>query len=65
MCDSVEIYISNDTINDITNKPKSFFKQQKLVNFKKKWFFNDHIFTNPEKPNLEYLSKIEKNYGII
>ncbi|MBL76773.1 MAG: hypothetical protein CL763_07630 [Chloroflexi bacterium] len=51
-------------IIDITNKPKSFFEEQKLVNFKKKWFFHDHISTNPEKPNLEYLSKIEKNYGI-
>ena len=51
-------------IIDITNKPKSFFKQQKLVNFKKKWFFHDHISINTQKPNLEYLSKIENEYGI-
>ena len=48
-------------IIDITNKPKSFFEDQKLVNFQKKWFFHDHINLNFKKPNLEYLSKIEIN----
>ena len=51
-------------IIDITNKPKSFFKNQKLVNFQKKWFFHDHINPNFKKPNLEYLSKIENEYGV-
>ena len=51
-------------IIDITNKPKSFFEQQKLVNLNKKWFFHDHILKNSKKPDLEYLSKIENDYGI-
>jgi len=51
-------------IIDITNKPKSFFEDQKLVNFQKKWFFHDHINLNFKKPNLEYLSKIENEYGV-
>ena len=51
-------------IIDITNKPKSFFKNQKLVNFQKKWFFHDHINPNFKKPDLEYLSKIENEYGV-
>ena len=51
-------------IIDITNKPKSFFENQKLVNFQKKWFFHDHIDLNFKKPDLEYLSKIENEYGV-
>lgn len=51
-------------IYDITNKPKKFFQTQKLVNFSKVWFFHDHIFPKNKKPNLEYLSNIEKKYNI-
>ena len=28
---------------DITNKPKKFFKEQKLVRFKKTWFYHDYL----------------------
>ena len=51
-------------IIDITDKPKNFFKIQKLVNFKKIWFFHDHISTHRKNPNTEYLSQFEKKYGI-
>ena len=50
-------------IIDITNKPKSFFQSQTLVNFSKKWFYHDHI--NPKlKPNLDWLKNFEKKYDI-
>ena len=50
-------------IIDITNKPKSFFQSQTLVNFSKKWFYHDYI--NPKlKPNLDWLKNFEKKYDI-
>ncbi|WP_428324957.1 hypothetical protein [Nitrosopumilus sp.] len=43
---------------DITNRPKPFFQNQQLVNFKKIWFLHDNI--NFDKaPNLEYLKNFE------
>ena len=51
-------------IFDVPNKLKPFFETQKLVNYKKKWFFHDHI--SPKKnPDLEYLRRFENNYGLI
>jgi len=50
-------------IFDVPNKLKPFFETQKLVNYKKKWFFHDHI--SPKKnPDLEYLRRFENNYGL-
>lgn len=50
-------------IIDVTNKPKSFYKNQSLVNFKQTWFLHD--YTLPiKKPNLEYLSSFEKHHDI-
>lgn len=51
-------------IIDITNKPKKFFKEQKFVNFQKTWLYHDHLQNIDAKPDLDYLSKIEKQYGI-
>ena len=51
-------------IIDITNKPKNFFKEQKFVNFKKTWFYHDYLQNIDTKPDLDYVSKIEKQYGI-
>lgn len=48
---------------DITNRPKKFFQTQNIVNFKKIWFYHDHISTK-KKPNAEYLEFIEKKYDI-
>lgn len=49
---------------DTTNKPKKFFQSQKLVNFKKKWFFHDSINIDSSSPDVDYLKKFEEKYGI-
>lgn len=51
-------------IIDITNKPKSFFENQKLIKFEKIWFFHDHVSKKYEKPDLEYLYNIEKKFNV-
>ena len=48
---------------DITDRPKHFFKNQKLVEFKKIWFYHDHIKTT-ENADLKYLENFQKKYGI-
>ncbi len=50
-------------IIDTFEKPKSFFKNQNLVNFQKTWFYHDY-FQNMTKPDLRYLSNFEKKYDI-
>lgn len=53
------------TIIDVDNEKKIFFDKQKLVNFRKTWYYRDYIDTNPKrKPNLEYLTSFEKRTGI-
>jgi len=51
-------------IIDTTNKPKQMFLTQKLVDFRKTWYFHDHIKKTTKKPNLEFLSHFEKKYHI-
>ena len=51
-------------IIDVPNKPKKFFSKQKLVNFKKIWFYFDYIEKHDVEPDMEYLSKFEKKYSI-
>jgi hypothetical protein len=50
-------------IIDITNRPKDFFITQKLVNFKKTWFYHDYL-NKDFKFDLEYLNKFEEKYEI-
>ena len=50
-------------IIDTYEKPKSFFKNQNLVNLQKTWFYHDY-FQNMTKPDLNYLSNFEKKYEI-
>ena len=50
-------------IIDSYDKPRSFFKNQGLVNFKQTWFYHDQ-FQNMKKPDVEYLSNFEKKYEI-
>ena len=50
-------------ISEATERPKQFFQNQKLVNFKKIWFFHDQI-KKKSKPDLEYLKKFEEKYKI-
>ena len=45
-------------------KPRKFFEKQKLVPFKKIWFFSDYVQIKNKKPDMKYLSSIEKKYGI-
>lgn len=52
------------SIIDITNKPKQFFKHQKLINFKKTWYLHDHIKNTNKEPNINYLASFEKKHGI-
>ena len=48
---------------DVTNRQKSFFKNQKLVEFKKIWFYHDAM--NQEiKSELDYLKSFEEKYDI-
>ena len=50
-------------IIDITNKPKKFFQEQKLVQFKKIWFYHD--FMNQKiKSEPNYLKSFEEKYDI-
>ena len=50
-------------IIDTYDKPKSFFQNQQIVKFQKKWFYHDY-FQNLDKPDLEYLSEFEKKYDV-
>jgi hypothetical protein len=48
---------------DVTDNMNKFFQKQKIVKYEKTWFLYDYIKKN-HKPNLDYLSKFEKKYGI-
>lgn len=50
-------------IVDTTNKTKSFFANQNLINFKNIWYYHDNIIPI-KKPDLDYLSSFEEKYGI-
>lgn len=52
------------SIFEITDKPKKFFQKQKLVEFKKVWFYYDYILKTKRKPDLNYLKSIEEKYNI-
>ena len=45
------------------DKPKKFFQNQNLVNFKKTWYL-DNLNVQNKKPNIEYLKTKENQYGI-
>ena len=40
---------------------KLFFDNQTIIPFQKQWYFADNVEVNNVEPNLEYLSKFEKN----
>lgn len=50
-------------IADITERPKTFFQNQTLVDFKKIWFYYDHVGKKQET-NVDYLRDFEKKYSI-
>ena len=51
-------------IYDLPNKTRTFFQNQKLVSFKKTWYYNDQINFKKNEIDIEYLSNFEKKYGI-
>ena len=62
-------YLQNDmdaeffAIYDVTDRPKKFFQEQKLVNFQKIWFYHDFI-QKKTNTDLDYLKEFECKYGI-
>ena len=59
-----KIDCSTYAIIDVTNKPKEFFKEQKLVKFEKFWFLHENIDGKLTNHNIDYLTEVEKKYGI-
>ena len=51
-------------IFDIPDRQKIFYQKQKLVNFKKVWFFHDAISKPRKKIDVEYLNAFEEKYNI-
>ena len=51
-------------IFDVTDRQKPFYQKQKLVNFKKIWFFHDSISKPGKKVDMEYLNSFEEKYKI-
>jgi len=51
-------------IYDLPNKTRTFFQNQKLVDFKKTWYYNDQINFKKNEIDMEYLSNFEKKYDI-
>lgn len=51
-------------IYDLPNKTRTFFQNQKLVNFKKAWYYNDQINFKKNEIDMEYLSNFEKKYDL-
>lgn len=50
-------------IIDTAEKTKNFFQQQKLINFKKIWDYNNHVLPKSEY-DVNYLLSFEKKYKI-
>ena len=51
-------------IYDLPNKTRTFFQNQKLVSFKKTWYYHDQLNFKKNERDIEYLSNFEKKYGI-
>jgi len=51
-------------IFDVTNRPKSFFEKQKIINFNKIWFYHDHISKNYVVNDRTYLKEFETRFDI-
>ena len=49
---------------DVTDRQKPFFQKQKLIDFKKIWFFHDGISKPRKKVDMEYLNSFEEKYNI-
>ncbi|MGB6785768.1 MAG: hypothetical protein WBE60_07810 [Nitrosotalea sp.] len=52
------------SVVDLLDKPKKFFEKQQLVKFQKAWYYDEHLPSDNEKPDLAYLKSFEEKYGI-
>jgi hypothetical protein len=52
------------SIIEMMNEPVKFFKSQKIVDFKKKWYLFENIKNKITQPDLKYLESIEAKYKI-
>jgi len=52
------------SILDVDIDKKNFFEKQKLISFKKKWYFRDFVDVSKKQFDLEYVKKFEKKYEI-
>ncbi|KFM20116.1 Capsule polysaccharide biosynthesis protein [Marine Group I thaumarchaeote SCGC AAA799-P11] len=51
-------------IYDFNHHIKKSFLNQKIVNFKKEWFYWDHVLDVNVKPDINYLKSFEEKYKI-
>ena len=51
-------------IFDVTDRRQLFYQKQKLVDFKKIWFFHDGISKPRKKVDVEFLTRFEEKYNI-
>ena len=51
-------------IFDVPDRQKPFYEKQKIVDFKKIWFFHDAISKPEKKPDVEFLTSFEEKYNI-
>ena len=51
-------------IFDVTDRKKPFYQKQKLVDFKKIWFFHDAISKPRKKVDVKFLTSFEEKYNI-
>ena len=51
-------------IFEVGDRQKSFYQKQKLVDFKKIWFFHDAISKPRKKIDIEFLTSFEEKYNI-
>ena len=51
-------------IFDVPDRQKLFYQKQKLVDFKKIWFFQDSISKPQKKADMKFLTSFEEKYNI-
>ena len=51
-------------IIDVPERQKLFYQKQKIVDFKKIWFFHDGISKPRKKVDMDFLTSFEEKYGI-
>lgn len=52
-------------IIDVSQSVNNFFKNQKIVQFRNIWYLRNEASSTKTKPDIQYLTSIEKKYGIL